>query len=633
MSSIISSASDCVPVTISPASNSTRTRSAAVRFSLGASSWIVMPRGTTISPSGTGASVGVSCGMLRRTEVLEVAAATLLAPRSLPLRTGPAATTGSRRRDHRPGRRRRAAGTTAGKAAHRRAHRRRGRRHRRADRRGRRRRHRGRCADCRRDHEPGVTGRARPGGGGMRTAPPGGGGIGRPERLRGGARRRRRARPRRCGSRARSSPRRVRPAGAGARPARPARVRCAGAGPAPVGDHAGGAHDAVGRRRGSTSGSATGSAHGRRAPPRPPGRARLGLGGSAAPLGSGSGSGSSTTGSRRRPLESARRRTRSADGSSMLDEWLFTPILSSLGEVEHDGVLDAELSRQLVDPDLLGRQALLSFAAVLQTVATVSHVTATRQLRGRKPRAQRPLERPAPHRLLEAPGGGGARTATRPAPVRRRPTPCRRAPGRSAPARADRPPDDSRRMFGRGRARSAAAVLPPVRRRPRRLRRRGRLAAAVSGLARLAFGLGRLLRRFARRIGSTASAPAHPWPRWPGRRRRRRRRRSVDADDGRVGRGVARPRRPRSSRPPRPAATRARRCRSSTHSPSAYSTPPPASSSCELRLALDVDAPTGEPGGEPRVLALLADGQRELEVGDDHLGCAGLGVDADLAHT
>ena len=37
----------------------------------------------------------------------------------------------------------------------------------------------------------------------------------------------------------------------------------------------------------------------------------------------------STIGSRRSPSSSARRRARSADGSSMLDEWLFTPILSS----------------------------------------------------------------------------------------------------------------------------------------------------------------------------------------------------------------------------------------------------------------------------------------------------------------
>jgi hypothetical protein len=39
--------------------------------------------------------------------------------------------------------------------------------------------------------------------------------------------------------------------------------------------------------------------------------------------------------------------------------------LELVREVEHNGVLDAELPRQLVDPNLLGRH-LLSFAAVLQ---------------------------------------------------------------------------------------------------------------------------------------------------------------------------------------------------------------------------------------------------------------------------
>ena len=50
--------------------------------------------------------------------------------------------------------------------------------------------------------------------------------------------------------------------------------------------------------------------------------------GSAAFFGSGFDGSSSTIGSRRSPSESARRRTRSASGSSMLDEWLFTPIFS-----------------------------------------------------------------------------------------------------------------------------------------------------------------------------------------------------------------------------------------------------------------------------------------------------------------
>src|SRR6186997_2261600 len=41
----------------------------------------------------------------------------------------------------------------------------------------------------------------------------------------------------------------------------------------------------------------------------------------------------------------------------------------------------------------------------------------------------------------------------------------------------------------------------------------------------------------------------------------------------------------------------------------------------------DVDAPAGEPGREAGVLALLADGQRQLEVGDDDARRAGLEVD------
>src|SRR5262249_58520470 len=34
--------------------------------------------------------------------------------------------------------------------------------------------------------------------------------------------------------------------------------------------------------------------------------------------------------------------------------------------------------------------------------------------------------------------------------------------------------------------------------------------------------------------------------------------------------------------------------------------------------AVDLDVPAGEPGGEPDVLSLAADGQRELVVRDDH---------------
>jgi ferredoxin len=49
--------------------------------------------------------------------------------------------------------------------------------------------------------------------------------------------------------------------------------------------------------------------------------------------------GSSTIGSRRIPFESARRRTRSAIGSSMLEEWLLAPILSSRHSSRHSSLL------------------------------------------------------------------------------------------------------------------------------------------------------------------------------------------------------------------------------------------------------------------------------------------------------
>src|SRR4051812_26954438 len=52
----------------------------------------------------------------------------------------------------------------------------------------------------------------------------------------------------------------------------------------------------------------------------------------------------------------------------------------------------------------------------------------------------------------------------------------------------------------------------------------------------------------------------------------------------------------------------------------------------ELGLGLDVDPPAGEAGGEARVLALAADRQRELVVGDDHGRLAAVVVDEHLAH-
>ena len=52
----------------------------------------------------------------------------------------------------------------------------------------------------------------------------------------------------------------------------------------------------------------------------------------------------------------------------------------------------------------------------------------------------------------------------------------------------------------------------------------------------------------------------------------------------------------------------------------------------ELRLGLDVDPPAGQARGEARVLALAADRQRELVVGDDDGRLLALVVDEDLAH-
>ena len=91
-----------------------------MRFSFGASSWIVMPRGTTISPSGTGASAGVSCGATAGPRSSNVATTTLLAPGPLARATGtatavePTGTTTGTAADRRDRHRATAAGTATG---------------------------------------------------------------------------------------------------------------------------------------------------------------------------------------------------------------------------------------------------------------------------------------------------------------------------------------------------------------------------------------------------------------------------------------------------------------------------------------------------------------------------------------
>src|SRR5690606_26708145 len=51
-----------------------------------------------------------------------------------------------------------------------------------------------------------------------------------------------------------------------------------------------------------------------------------------------------------------------------------------------------------------------------------------------------------------------------------------------------------------------------------------------------------------------------------------------------------------------------------------------------LVVGADVDLVAGQPGGEAGVLALLADGEGQLVVGDDDLGGLGLLVDPHLLH-
>src|SRR5688572_16951706 len=51
----------------------------------------------------------------------------------------------------------------------------------------------------------------------------------------------------------------------------------------------------------------------------------------------------------------------------------------------------------------------------------------------------------------------------------------------------------------------------------------------------------------------------------------------------------------------------------------------------DRNIALDVDAPAGQLGGQTRVLALLADRQRQLALGHDDLGSASRFVDGDVA--
>ena len=268
----------------------------------------------------------------------------------------------------------------------------------------------------------------------MRRPPPGGGGIGRPVTLRGGGgagglRRRgpaRRLRRGRLRAGPRQRPGRRLPAGAGAgaagrrRQPEPAqrergRGRTGGNGGGGAGasgrgatgavrgvarragirDDAGGTHHAVGRRR----------RFGGRRLVASTGRGRAGVGGRGGTLSEGRRFG----GARALRLGAwpATRLLGLGLGLGFLDDRVATkPFgvgqtpdavrgrivdarrvaldadLQALGEVEHDLVLDAELSRQLVDPDLLRGQAhCLCFLYFVSVTCPVLPLTGTRRRR------------------------------------------------------------------------------------------------------------------------------------------------------------------------------------------------------------------------------------------------------------
>ncbi len=229
--------------------------------------------------------------------------------------------------------------------------------------------------------------------------------------------------------------------------------------------------------------------------------------------------------------------------------------LQALGEIEHHLVLDAELSRQLVDPDLLRSQArCLCFLYCVLHTSPVSPLARTlpstslarscsmsssrigmRNARStaRRRRAssrhapgwarQSQAPRPGPGPSASPDGARRKRTSSSTAATRRHPMQVRR--GRAARVLAVSP----LRRFG-GHRRSVPRRLPP-RSRVRRLRRirRGASAAGASPLTASA---------------GAAASPSAVSPR-NGRRRVPR----------------TRPPQPRSPRHPRPAARRAHRCR------------------------------------------------------------------------
>ena len=201
-------------------------------------------------------------------------------------------------------------------------------------------------------------------------------------------------------------------------------------------------------------------------------------------------------------------------------------------------------------------------------------------------------------------GGRELGTATRRGPALDPAAAARRRRGRRGPRSPGRRPGDSPRRCGPWRGHAGSSDVAA-----------GAGSAGASTAAGFDFGRGGVGRgrvvgrgRFGRRrwFGGRDAGPGH--------RRRRRVAGLGGGDRVAAARGLpdqlaarAGPTRPRPTRP------RRRLLR------------------LELGLALDVDPPAGQAGGQPGVLALLADGERELEVvDDDRRAVPVLLVEADL---
>ena len=299
-----------------------------------------------------------------------------------------------------------------------------------------------------------------------------------------------------------------------------------------------------------------------------------------------------------RPSRSALRRTRSAWASTTLEEWLLTPMPSESQRSRHLLVGQPELSCELVHPDVCC-QRLAQPLRHSTTFTRHEHVV----LRGRWPDStdrsvscgdrRKPVHAVGPSGTTGDPAlSRSILSATEPGSheVTRR---LRPAEPSSADSRADGLGDgvasSGARLGSRRLRRLAGVVVAPTATSATRRRRRPSSDASSAASASLGVGSSRrrlaggllLGRRLGPGLGRHGLAAVGGLPHLLA---------GLGVDDplalgpvlGGVGLFLG-----------------------------------------QLGLALDVDAPAGEAGGEAGVLALLADGQRQLVVGDDDLGGAG----------